>query len=224
MFLFISFGRAQQKNRHRPFDFVCKTLLELDKIEEDYDYMFIDEGQDFPVSFIKLCLRLCKGGRIVWAYDELQTIFQVKTPGIDKVLEGTKYKGLEEDIILYKCYRNPREVLVSAHAIGFGIYGNKIVQMLDEKEYWKDIGYKVLQGDFKEGEKIIIERPKENSLETISKHFRKEEIVKFEAHKDYSNEIRQCMRNIKNDIDLGLLPDDILVIVVDDRNAKNILE
>lgn len=220
---FLSFSQASVKNSINPFDYACKEILAVTKIETIYDYIFIDEGQDFPESFIKLCLRLCNSGRIVWAYDELQTIFQAKTPGIESVLEGTTYKGLEEDIILYKCYRNPREVLVTAHAIGFGIYGDKIVQMLDEKDYWHDIGYKIVKGDFKEGEQVVIERPKENSLETISNHFEKNEIVRVNTYTDYSGEVRQCAKNILEDLSLGLLPDDILVVVVDDRNAKKYL-
>lgn len=220
---FLSFSQASSKNPVNPFDYACKEILSAPKIETIYDYIFIDEGQDFPESFIKLCLRLCNNGRIVWAYDELQTIFQAKTPGIETVLDGTTYKGLEEDIILYKCYRNPREVLVTAHAVGFGIYGDKIVQMLDEKDYWQDIGYKIVKGDFKEGEQIVIERPKENSLETISNHFKKEEIVRVNTYKDYSGEVHQCVKNILEDLNLGLLPDDILVVVVDDRNAKKYL-
>ncbi|UJH92078.1 ATP-binding domain-containing protein [Antarcticibacterium sp. 1MA-6-2] len=219
---FFSFSKAASKDPTHPFDYVCKSLLEVEELEKVYDYMFIDEGQDFPQSFIKLCLRICNKGRIVWAYDELQTIFQVKTPSIDTVLEGTEYKGLEEDIILYKCYRNPREVLVTAHAVGFGIYG-EIVQMLDEKDYWNDIGYKVVEGEFKEGDQIIIERPQENSLETISKHFKKNEIVSFNSYRDFEEELTECVKNILDDLSNGLLPDDILVIVVDDRNAKSYL-
>lgn len=219
---FLSFSIANSYDPSNPFDYACKEILKHE-IASIYDYMFIDEGQDFPDSFIKLCLQLCKEGRIVWAYDELQTIFQAKTPKIESVLENTPYRGLEEDIILFKCYRNPREVLVTAHALGFGIYG-RIVQMLDEKDYWNDIGYKVITGDFKEGSQMVIERPLENSLETISKKFKKEEIVKFNAYHEYHEEITNCVKNIIADIELGLLPDDILVIVVDDRNAKKYLD
>lgn len=221
--IFYSFSDAKIYNPTNPFDFACSTILQIKKLKPIYDYIFIDEGQDFPESFLKLCLKLCNRGRIVWAYDELQTIFQSKTPSITSVLDGSLYKGLEEDIILYKCYRNPREVLVTAHSIGFGLYGNKIVQMLDEKEYWNDIGYKITSGDFKQGEHIIIERPIENSLETISKHYRKNEIIRFQAFNDYSSELANCVEKIKDDIKLGLSPDDILVIVVDDRNAKKYL-
>lgn len=219
---FYSFSSAAQNNPSNPFHFVCQKLLDHETIQPLYDYIFIDEGQDFPESFIKLCLRLCKKGRIVWAYDELQTIFQTKTPSIETVLKGTAYEEFAEDSILYKCYRNPREVLVTAHAIGFGVYG-KIVQMIDSSEYWKDIGYNVSKGSFREGEQIVIERPKENSLETISKHFSKQDIVRFKSHIDYVSEVKQCVINILDDIEQGLLPDDILVVTVDDRNAKQYL-
>lgn len=219
---YLNFSQAAVKDPDKPFDYVCRTILKEPAIQPIYDYIFIDEGQDFPESFIKLCLRLCFKGRIVWAYDELQTIFQAKTPKIESILTGSPYSGLEEDIILYKCYRNPREVLVPAHALGFGIYGN-IVQMLDETDYWNDIGYKVIEGNFKEGEKIVIERPAEYSLETVSKNFAKTEIVKFRAYQEYTDELRACFTNIINDLDLGLRADDILVIVADDLNAKGYL-
>ena len=95
--------------------------------------------------------------------------------------------------------------------------------MIENREYWNDIGYKVLDGEFKAGQKIKIERPLENSLETVSKTFNKNEIVKFRACSDYSEEINLIVSNIQEDLKSGLQPDDILVIVLDDRSAKNYL-
>ena len=54
------------------------------------------------------------------------------TPGADE--NGDPAITLDEDVVLHKCYRNPLEVLVCAHALGFGIYGKKIVQMLENEE------------------------------------------------------------------------------------------
>lgn len=221
---YYNFDEASKKSKSHPFDFACKALLDEPNLKPMYDYVFIDEGQDFPTSFLKLCLRLAEKGRIVWAYDELQTIFQATTPDISELLINTNYSGLEEDIILYKCYRNPREVLVVAHALGFGIYGKRIVQMIENKEYWNDIGYKVLEGEFKKGEIIVIERPQENSLETVSNNFNKNEILKFKSFNEFSDELSYVIHNIEEDLTQGLLPDDILVIVVDDRNAKSYLD
>lgn len=219
---FYTFSNAQSKSPSDPFGYACQTILSSENLAQNLDYIFIDEGQDFPESFIKLCLRICKGGKIVWAYDELQTIFQTKTPKIESILAGSKFHGPEEDIILFKCYRNPREVLMTAHAIGFGIYG-KIVQMVEDEEYWNDIGYKLINGKLEEGSKVVIERPVENSLETISNHFHINEIIRFNVCEDMPKEIDTCVENIIKDIENGLLPDDILVIVADDRYAREYL-
>lgn len=219
---FYSFSNAQTKSPSDPFGYACQTILDKENLVQNIDYIFIDEGQDFPESFIKLCLKICRGGKIVWAYDELQTIFQTKTPKIESILEGSKFHGPEEDIILFKCYRNPREVLLIAHAIGFGIYG-KIVQMVKEEDYWNDIGYRIKSGRLEEGNKVVIERPIENSLETISNHFNIDEIIRFNVCEDMPKEIDTCVENITMDIEKGLLPDDILVIVADDRYAREYL-
>ena len=70
--------------------------------------------------------------------------------------------GATNDIVLSKCYRNQREVLVTAHALGFGIYG-EIVQLLESKEHWEDVGYEVISGDFSVGTDVKILRPEQNS-------------------------------------------------------------
>ena len=109
--------------------------------------------------------------------DELQNIFSVKLKST-RELFGVDENGeplidleraanelpayLSNDVVLNKCYRNPGEILICAHALGFGIYGETIVQMLDDRDHWKDVGYEVVQGDFVEGSETIIERPKEN--------------------------------------------------------------
>lgn len=225
----ITYTEADWRSRSgNPFDLVCKELLSFNKSKNLYDYLFIDEGQDFPLSFIKLGVEITNNSRVVWAYDELQTIFQPRTPTPAEIFgtddEGKPKINFSEDIVLYKCYRNPREMLVVAHALGFGIYGPKIVQMLENAEYWKDIGYKVKEGEFKEGSNVVIERPKENSLTTISDSYKKEEIVKIQISNSFDDEINfvvsEIEKNIKNE---ALLPDDILVIAVDDRHAKSYL-
>ena len=163
-----------------PFAYACKKLLTSANIKPAYDYVFIDEGQDFPASFVQLCLKLAENNRVVFAYDDLQTIFQASIPelkdvvGVDK--KGNPLVELVQDVVLPKCYRNPREILVCAHALGFGIYG-KIVQMLENKEQWEDIGYKVIKGDFVAGSPTVIERPASNSLVTISMSQQPDEIV-----------------------------------------------
>ena len=220
----LTYPEALRGNRSNPFEFVCNYVLEKTNIFPTYDYVFIDEGQDFPTSFIQICLKLVEHNRAVFAYDELQNIFQVTTPTIGEIV-GTHENGeplveLSEDIVLYKCYRNPREIIVCAHALGFGLYSSRIVQMLENREQWEDVGYKVLEGEFIEGSHTVIERPTNNSLTSISERQTPEQIVEALSFENVTEEIQSTVENIRSNLTEGLRPDDILVIVVDDRNAS----
>lgn len=62
-----------------PFDTVCTTLQQQVEVKAAYDYMFVDEGQDFPASFLRLCLSLARGNKFVYAYDELQISFKPRS-------------------------------------------------------------------------------------------------------------------------------------------------
>jgi len=209
------------------FDYACTTLMKAATIEPLYDYVFVDEGQDFPASFVRLCYSLAKDGKFVLAYDDLQTIFQAKTPSTADIF-GTQDDGapkvtFEEDVVLHKCYRNPREVLVAAHALGFGVYGKRIVQMLESRDHWEDIGYVVKEGDFVQGSQIAVERPRENSLEIISDLSGPDVIVQAHSFKAIDEETEAVAKSIADDLTDGLQPDDVLVVCVDDRSAKGYL-
>lgn len=223
---FYNFREANLKSPSNPFGFACQKLLDSRVAKPIFDYVLVDEGQDFPLQFLTLASMLAKNRRIVWAYDELQTIFQTKPPSHADIFGSSSDSSTTNgtnDIILYKCYRNPREILICAHAIGLGIYGDKMVQMLENKEHWEDVGYHVLEGEFTANSNIVIERPSENSLQTISDSCSIDEIVKASAFEEYGSEIEYIVGSIKTDIENGLCPEDILVIVADDRNAKTYL-
>jgi superfamily I DNA and RNA helicase len=193
-----------------------------------FDYIFVDEGQDFPSSFMQLCHKFAHGGRFVVGYDDLQTIFQARTPDSGQFF-GVNEKGeprdaFEEDVVLHKCYRNPREVLLTAHAVGFGIYGKKIVQMLESPEHWRDVGYEVVEGDFLAGSMTRIERPVENSLTVMSDNASFAELIIVSEFNEMNEEVNSVSESIKNDLNEGLNPEDILVVCLDDRYAKSYLQ
>lgn len=173
----LSYGAA--KNQKSPFDYVCRALVESGRVKPYYDLILIDEGQDFPDGFYQLAFLMAKGERdrkqIIWAYDELQDIFdvRVRTPeelfGIDddgepriSLRRSVPATAETNDFVLPKCYRNQRDVLVLAHAIGFGLYGQP-VQILQNEEHWIDVGYEVLRGNFVPGSDMRIHRPQKNS-------------------------------------------------------------
>ncbi len=234
---------AAAAKRTDPFDYVCRELLATTRVEEFYDHVLIDEGQDFPSGFYELCYSLTKGPRdqkqIVWAYDELQNILNVKirTPeelfGVDRdgecriSLERTAAllpPGATNDTVLSKCYRNQREVLVVAHALGFGIYGPSIVQLLESPDHWRDVGYEVLENqEFQVGRRVKIVRPPENSPVSLDAT-QAGQIIECHAASSAQEEINWVVEGIERFLTAGLHPEDIIVIALDDRNAKDYLK
>ena len=224
----LSFGEASRVTLGNPFDYACKSIKKEVSIRPMYDFILVDEGQDFPLSFLSLCRALAKNEAMVLAYDELQTIFQTQAPTaadiFGKDATGQAAKEFSDDVVLYKCYRNPREIIVCAHALGLGVYGDHIVQMLENKGHWEDVGYKVESGDFTPGSRTVIFRPKENSLPTLSDASTIDDLVGATKHDDLESEAKYIAKSIKSDLDEGLRPDDIMVITVDDRNARVYLD
>ncbi|WP_347839004.1 ATP-binding domain-containing protein [uncultured Draconibacterium sp.] len=224
---YLSYTNASYISKNA-FSAACDDFIsKVNNPQKVYDYIFIDEGQDFPKSFLKMCIEITTDKKVVWAYDDLQTIFQAKAPSPQEIF-GADEKGqplidFYEDIVLYKCYRNPRLIILVAHAIGFGIYGNRIVQMIDSADYWNDIGYEIESGELKEGSKVKILRPEANSLISISDKYANDEIIKANYFSDFTKEVFFVCESINKDIEDGLLPEDILVISVDDKNASKYL-
>ena len=222
------------------FGAACADLIRSGSVTPYYDHVLIDEGQDFPDSFYRLAFQLTKGDRdkksIIWAYDELQDIMNVKirqpielfgrgpegAPLVD--LDRTAAQvppGATNDAVLSKAYRNQRDVLVSAHALGFGVYGN-IVQMLESAEHWEDVGYQVLSGPLRTGQPVEIIRPDRNSPLHIAELDGFPTIHAYEAP-NFEAEVDWAVQQIRSFISGGLQPEEVLVIALDDRNARNYL-
>jgi superfamily I DNA and RNA helicase len=220
-----------------PFDFACRALLQKANIAPYYHHTLIDEGQDFATGFYELCYALAIGERddksIIWAYDELQNILNIKIRSPEQLfgtdadhhprvsLNRTTAQlppGATNDTVLSKCYRNQREVLVVAHALGFGIY-RETVQLLESREHWNDVGYDVIEGTFAAGERVRILRPAENSplhLETPDNT----PIINCHVATSFNNEIEWVVDGIRQFLGGGLRPEDIMVVALDDRNAR----
>lgn len=218
------------------FNFICNDLLEKTKgsLEQVYDYVLIDEAQDFKPSFYQLCRAIVKKDCIVWGYDNLQNIFDVNiqdtvstfenkhgASGIDLRELQKKYPDMDNDIVLSRCYRNPREILVTAHALGFGVYNDKLIQTLENNSHWEDHGYKVIKGYCENGDEMIIERPLKNSPLSISKYQSTDDIIKLKSASNFDDEVEWVCDSIQNAIfKEKLRADDIIVISLDDRNVR----
>jgi len=236
----LSEAQAMVRGRTSPFEAICANLIDTATIKPFYDHVLIDEGQDFPVSFYKLCYQLANGQQdrksIVWAYDELQDIMNVKIRQPEELFgldaQGRALidldrssahlpPGATNDAVLSKCYRNQRDVLVSAHALGFGVYGN-IVQLLESAEHWQDVGYEVETGQLQTGQEVRIRRPDANSPVQIA-DTPEFPLIDWHAADDMDDEIEWVTASISRFLAGGLTPEEVVVISLDDRHAKSYL-
>lgn len=120
------------------FDVVCKAaiaeLRALEHIEECFDYVLIDESQDFPQSFFELCEIVTR--HVVYVAGD---IFQ-------DIYDRTIDQSVRTDYLLNKCYRTDPKTLMFAHAVGMGLYEKPVIRWLDDDE-WVSCGYKIDRKD-----------------------------------------------------------------------------
>lgn len=223
----ISFNLAKSMHPKDPFEYIFEEL-DKNNLKEKYDLTLIDEGQDFNKHFYRVCYKITKNKRIVWAYDDFQNIFDTEIqdekktfgqkPNGEFFVDFGKSNNVLQDIILFKCYRNPRYVLTSAFALGLGIYNDNVLQRLENNKHWEDLGFKVISGESKTGDVMEIERPEESSPIETNEYFNQDSIV-IQVFKDLKAETDFICRQIYNDIYVeGLNPEDICVISLDKNN------
>ncbi len=236
--------RAKEKAHNKtPFAMACKKAMdETFEYHATYDAILVDEAQDFPVEFLRLCyeiLRMPK--RLVYAYDELQSLNLQSLPSPEEIF-GQDANGnprvkftydsfgkSKQDIILEKCYRNSRQALTIAHALGFGLYRKpslfsetSIVQMFEQYSLWNDIGYRVVEGELKDGERVVLERTEESSPSFLETHSSPDDLFMckvFLSSKEQDEWVaNEIIKNIKEE---ELRADDIIVINPDPISTRD---
>lgn len=231
-------GAKAYFRNNNPFASICSEALKNTNLSpEVYDAILIDEAQDFSSAFLQLCFRLLKHPkRLVYAYDELQSLSGASLPPPEEIF-GTKANGEpvvslagdpNRDVLLEKCYRNSLPVLVSAHALGFGIYREApanlqtgLVQMFEQPALWKEIGYQVNAGTLAKGERVVLERTNESSPDFLANHSSIDDLIIFKSFKSETEQNEwlkdQIIKNIQED---ELRFDDIVIINPDPLTAR----
>ncbi|MBX3640622.1 MAG: DEAD/DEAH box helicase [Nitrosomonas sp.] len=237
---FLDFRSASSRfgGSERAFDGACQTALaNASDAAHLYDVILADEAQDFAPSFLRLCYSMLKPPkRLVYAYDELQNLSGTSLPPPEEIF-GNDEAGRplvtfgderRRDVILQKCYRNSRPVLVSAHGLGFGIYREVpqgaptgLVQMFDYPALWEEIGYKVKSGQLTKGQHIVLERTTETSPRFLEEHSDIDDLVQFIKFDDEVQQNAWLVQQIQNNLTVDeLRHDDIIVIHSDPRTAR----
>lgn len=225
---FYDFAAAKSKfGQGREFAGACREAIASVKQPKSlYDLVLIDEAQDLPVEFLRMCFgSLAAPGRLVYAYDELQSLTGSSVPPPEELFgsgpDGTPLvrlnqdeSGPRQDIILEKCYRNSRPLLATAHALGFGIYREKgLVQFFDQNNLWTDVGYVIEDGELAGGETVTLARTLETSPDFLENHSPLEDLIQFQKFDGAANQADWLVEAIVRDIrEQELRPEDIVVI------------
>ena len=228
---------ARSENPEFPFAGLLPAHALQTTIEPQYDYILVDEAQDFPKEFFEVLFKLSfQPHAIYWAYDEMQSLTSLQIPRTEDLfgnnkagqprvsLDGPDYPGgMEKDFVLYKSYRCPHKVLMLAHALGLGLHNPRgPVQMLADEGSWKAIGYVLESGQLRPDNEVILFRPPENSPNNINEIYSGDQNeINCEVFDDREAELDWIARSIARDVKReDVPPEQILVISLDSRRAK----
>lgn len=187
------------------FDSICFSVLEklngIENFEPCFDYIFIDESQDFKEGFLELCKKVTKK-TVYIAGDIFQNIF-----------DSSVDTNIKPDFLLNKCYRTDPKTLMFAHAVGMGLYETPKINWLDD-EAWLACGY-IFDRNKKENTFSISRNPLRrfedlNATDTIR--------MSMSNSEAYSNQILASIEEIRCE-NPTVTPEDIAVIILGDYNT-----
>lgn len=183
-------------------DIFKKALEEIEKIPDEefeyaFDYILIDESQDFPEEFFQLCKKIAKE-KVFVAGDIFQDIFEASIE--DRV------KNV--DFVLNRCYRTDPRTLMFAHGIGMGLFEKKKLNWLSDIE-WEASGYKIRR----ENKEVYLCREPIRRFEDLD--IENYESMIIQKLKTYE-QIVDLIENIKQE-NPTLKPDDIAIINIEEE-------
>ena len=240
---YLDFRSATSRfGRSEPFASACRQALDQTEVSRPvYDALLVDEAQDLPPAFLKLCHAFLKEPkRLVYAYDELQNLANESLPPPEDIFgrkdDGAPLVRLDDggadrprpDIVLKRCYRNSRPVLVAAHALGFGIYRaapepgqTGLVQMFDHPLLWEELGYVAEDGELREGSRVRLVRPEATSPGFLAEHSPMDDLIHFRTFATEQEQAAWVAQDIRENLQReDLRHSDIVVINPDPRTTR----
>lgn len=192
-------------NYNVSFDQLCKrALMELrlkGEIKPAFDYIIVDESQDFDENFEELC-KAVTSKQVYMAGDIFQSIFAEHI-----------VKAYNADFLLGKCYRTAPDTLMFAHALGLGLFEGKRYRWLSNKD-WETCGYSVKNG---EGTMTLSREPNvrfdgdELTYESVK-------VYQLNASTSISKFVCHVIKEMNDENGGKLRPDDVAIIFVDEKS------
>lgn len=189
------------------FEEVCNNALQklngLIHFEECFDYILIDESQDFSDSFFELCKKVTKNCLYI-AGDIFQNVF-----------EKESISEVKPDFLLNKCYRTDPKTLMCAHAIGMGLFTNdpkRYMRWLDDKA-WEACGYNIKKLD---GFYNLYRKPLRRFEDLGNTGIKSIEVLAIDRS-EYVNKIIDIIKCLKRN-NPTLQPDDIGIMFLENIN------
>lgn len=225
-----SFGWAKERVGNGPGDHLtvcCEELLATGRVKPAFDAILIDEGQDFLPAFYQLArAALRPPHRLIWAYDEAQSLDHLHVPDAETLfgrdadgklqvdLAGQYPGGIWKSRVMRKCYRTPSRILMPAHAFGMGLLRpNGPVSLITTKAGWEDIGYQVESGSFEAaGREVVITRPQAHCPHPLD-GLQKDWIVLMKPE-SRAEELEGCALTISRLQASGVELDEMLVVAL----------
>lgn len=129
----------QSYDEVKSFAAACKTATDaISHIASDnedfkyaFQYIFIDESQDFQKEFFELCETVTEK-RVYSAGDIFQSIYA----------NADDSKDIIGDFLLNKCYRTDPKTFMIAQALGWGLFEQPKIRWLSESA-WQACGYEI---------------------------------------------------------------------------------
>ena len=243
---YLSFNRARSLfGQEDAFSGACDAALDSTTASRHtFDAILVDEAQDLPASFLRLCYSLLnEPKRLIYAYDELQSLSGHSLPPPENIFgqesDGTPRVSFDrtgdtlltpiQDVILPKCYRNSRPVLATAHALGFGIYrqpppgeATGLIQMFDDPQLWEDVGYITpSSAPITEGKQVTLQRTPNTSPQFLEEHSPTKELITFHSFADAEDQAQWLAHSLKQNLTTDELNHtDIMVINLNPRTTR----
>ena len=197
----------QRFSNSTSFDQICKQALnELrsqGEIKPAFDYIIVDESQDFDQNFEELC-KAVTSKQVYMAGDVFQSIFAEHIA-----------KAYNADYLLGKCYRTAPDTLMFAHAMGLGLFEKKRYRWL-KKEDWKTCGYSVKTNE----DRMTLTREPNKRFDGDDISYESVKVYKRNSKSTIEQMVCELIDQMHQENNGTLTPNDVAIIFVDEKTSN----